>query len=313
MNQLAQDEVPFIFFTDFLGRHGYVRALSQLPNNVLFDFEGASNHEGKSRNISESFTGAPPPYTAYAETFTKVLKEIQLGNSYLVNLTFQSAIKDHVDLYDLFTYSKAKYKLLYQNQFICFSPETFVKISREGIISSYPMKGTIDASTPNALETILADEKEIAEHTTIVDLIRNDLSKIASDISVPRFRYVDEIQTSNKNLLQVSSEIQGHLTNDWKQSIGDIIFNLLPAGSICGAPKAKTIEIILENENYDRGFYSGVCGLFDGQKLNSGVMIRFIDRQENNLFYKSGGGITAFSDPEKEYHELLDKIYVPVH
>jgi len=66
-------------------------------------------------------------------------------------------------------------------------------------------------------------------------------------------------------------------------------------------------------ENYDRGFYTGVFGYFDGQNLDSCVMIRFIEKENGEYFYKSGGGITVYSNPESEYEELINKIYVPVH
>jgi para-aminobenzoate synthetase component I len=173
------------------------------------------------------------------------------------------------------------------------------------------MKGTIDAAIENAEEVILSDKKEYAEHCTIVDLIRNDLSMVAKDVFVNKFRYIDKIKTHEKELLQVSSRICGKLGEDYYKRIGDIIFSLLPAGSISGAPKKKTIEIIKKVEGYDRGYYTGVFGCFDGTKLDSGVMIRFIEKINGELFYKSGGGITVYSDPKSEYQELIDKVYVP--
>jgi len=106
------------------------------------------------------------------------------------------------------------------------------------------MKGTIDAAVENAVSIIINDKKELAEHYTIVDLIRNDLNMVAKKVRVDRFRYIDEIKTIRKNLLQVSSQISGELTPDWHNRIGDILFTLLPAGSISGAPKKKTVEII---------------------------------------------------------------------
>lgn len=87
---------------------------------------------------------------------------------------------------------------------------------------------------------------------------------------------------------------------------------MLPAGSVTGAPKRETIKIIEEVEQYDRGWYTGVFGIFDGKQLDSAVMIRFIERDSEGLIYKSGGGITFMSDPAKEYEELIAKVYVPV-
>ena len=169
------------------------------------------------------------------------------------------------------------YKLWMRDRFVVFSPEIFVR-TRDGLIYSYPMKGTIDATLPDARRRILDDPKEAAEHATIVDLIRNDLSIVASEVCVPRYRYIDELRTHNGSLLQVSSEIRGRLPEGWNGHVGEILFSLLPAGSITGAPKKKTLEIIAEAETYERGFYTGVVGYFDGQDLDSAVMIRFMEQ-----------------------------------
>ena len=198
-----------------------------------------------------------------------------------------------------------------EGEFVCFSPETFVTI-RDGYIASYPMKGTIKASVPEAAEKILNNSKETAEHHTIVDLIRNDLSMVATDVTVKRFRFVDRIATNEGDILQVSSEIIGKLPENYSSQLGNIIFTLLPAGSVTGAPKHKTIEIIRSIEKTGRGYYTGICGHFDGQNLDSAVMIRFIEVQDDEtLWFRSGGGITCNSDLESEYHELIDKVYVP--
>ena len=91
-------------------------------------------------------------------------------------------------------------------------------------IFSYPMKGTVSATLPNAEELLLKNHKEIAEHATIVDLIRNDLSLYAKKVRVNRFRYLHRIVTQQEDLFQVSSEIQGELRNDWRSNLGNIIW-----------------------------------------------------------------------------------------
>lgn len=174
------------------------------------------------------------------------------------------------------------------------------------------MKGTIDASLSGAAGNLLSDPKELAEHHTIVDLIRNDLSMVADEVRVKRFRYLQEIQTNQKHLLQVSSEITGRLSADWPRHSGDIMRTLLPAGSISGAPKRKTLEIIRKTEKGPRGYYTGIFGIFDGQNLDSGVMIRYIEQQHGKFYFRSGGGITVNSNAQMEYQELIDKIYVPI-
>ena len=240
------------------------------------------------------------------------MKNISKGYTYLLNLTCATPIKINLTLKEIFYLSEAKYKLYYKNKFVVFSPEIFIQISN-GQISSYPMKGTIDASIVNAEQIILNDKKEIAEHYTIVDLIRNDLSMVSKKVRVEKFRYIEKINTNNKNLLQVSSKIVGDIDENYYANIGNIIFNLLPAGSICGAPKKKTVEKILHIEDYKRGFYTGIFGIFDGFNLDSCVMIRYIEREKNKLVFKSGGGITQFSKAINEYNEMIDKIYVPIY
>ena len=111
--------------------------------------------------------------------------------------------------------------------------------------------------------------------------------------------------------MQVSSEISGVLDHEWRAHIGDIFAQLLPAGSITGTPKKSTVKIINDIEGYDRGFFTGVFGIFDGENLDSSVMIRFIEQDGDTLIYKSGGGITIDSDPLREYNEMKEKIYVP--
>ena len=217
-----------------------------------------------------------------------------------------------MSLKEMFFLSRAKYKLLFTENFLVFSPETFVRIS-DGKIFAYPMKGTIDASIPGAIEKILSDRKEMAEHVTIVDLIRNDLSAVAKNVQVIRFRYVDEIKTIHKNLLQISSEIQGDLVTDSLSHLGDILLSMLPAGSVSGAPKCKTIDIIRQAEKEPRGYYTGVFGVFDGNVFDSGVMIRFVENDRGVLFYRSGGGITTQSSAKAEYEEAIDKVYVPLN
>ena len=174
------------------------------------------------------------------------------------------------------------------------------------------MKGTIDASIPGAEKKLFDNQKEQAEHATIVDLLRNDLSQITTNVTVEKFRYVDKIVSNQKELLQVSSKISGIISESNRRKLGNIVFCLLPAGSVTGAPKNKTIEIIRSAETYKRGFYTGIAGYFDGQNLDSCVMIRFIENQNGSLLYKSGGGITAQSIAEEEYQELIDKVYVPI-
>lgn len=313
MNEYGKNKIPFLFIIDFEMENPHVIKLAEVDaNKILYNVNEAKNYNRELTTTKElSFKKLPPSYDEYSHAFKIVMNHIQAGNTYLCNLTFPTGIEINFSLLELFYASREKYKLYYDDQFIVFSPECFVKIEN-GKIYSFPMKGTIDASIPNAKEIILRDEKELAEHTTIVDLIRNDLSMVSSNVALEEFRYVEEITTNQKNLLQVSSKICGELPESFPSQIGDIIFSLLPAGSISGAPKKRTVEIIKDAENYKRGFYTGIFGLFDGNNLDSAVMIRFIEKVGNQYYFKSGGGITFLSDPSSEYNELIDKVYAPI-
>lgn len=110
----------------------------------------------------------------------------------------------------------------------------------------------------------------------------------------------------------MSSEIVGQLSIGYRSELGDILLHLLPAGSVSGAPKLKTLEIIKKAEQEKRGYYTGIFGYFNGEALDSGVMIRFIEKEKDNFFYRSGGGITTQSTAQEEYQEAFDKIYVPI-
>ena len=159
----------------------------------------------------------------------------------------------------------------------------------------------------------MQNTKEAAEHATIVDLIRNDLSMVSEHVEVTSYRYIDRLQTNKGPILQTSSEICGTLPEDYTAHLGDIIFRLLPAGSITGAPKPKTVEIIAQAEDYRRGFYTGIMGHYADGQLDSAVMIRFIEQENGQLHFKAGGGITAKSRWESEYNEVIQKIYVPIY
>jgi para-aminobenzoate synthetase component 1 len=315
LNRWGKERIPFLFLIDFEMKKPLAFQLSTIdPRVLLYDCNGVTNagdHNKPENHTNIEMMIQPVGLDKFKEKFYKVFDHLEYGDSYLTNLTIKTPLNLNYTLHDLFFLSRAKYKLLYRNEFLVFSPEIFVQI-RDGKIYSYPMKGTIDGSVPDARNKILSDQKELAEHVTIVDLIRNDLSRISENVKVTRFRYIDTLKTSGKQLLQVSSEIVGDLPPDYREYIGSMIFELLPAGSVSGAPKPRTLEIIKQAEGEDRGYYTGVFGIFDGNNFDSGVMIRFIEMNGQDFYYRSGGGITTQSVAEKEYQEVIDKIYVPV-
>jgi len=310
INQLGQNKTPFLFIVSYDKNKIFAEPLDALGDDIFYKLEDWRNYPIEHRSKDFTFSKFPVDFITYQKALEEILEEIRSGNTYLLNLTFKTPIESSFTLKEIFSYAKAKFKLYFKNEFICFSPERFIEIVGN-TIATYPMKGTIDANLPHAKENILSNEKEMAEHVMIVDLMRNDLAIIGSDVNVEQFRYIEKIQAGKKDLLQVSSKITAKLPSNWKENIGDLLENLLPAGSISGTPKKSTLSIINRVENYDRGFYTGVFGVFDGESLRSGVMIRFIEQENAKLFYKSGGGITIDSDAQSEYEELIDKIYLP--
>ena len=314
MDRLSEEKTPFFFIVDFLVENLEIYLQEELnESDVHVEFPNFKSYPAK-RATEEvlALNSFPETLESYRPGFEIVQNNLKKGNSYLTNYTRKTNISCNLSLEEIFYLAEAKYKLLYKNNFVFFSPETFVEIQNQKI-STHPMKGTIDAATENAVEVLKADEKEKAEHYTVVDLLRNDLSMVADKVRLEEFQRIDYIETHQKNLYAMSSEISGTLKPEFQNKIGSILQTLLPAGSILGAPKKKTLEIILEAEDFSRGFYTGVCGYFDGENLDSCVMIRFIEKEGNQLYFKSGGGITHLSKIEDEYQEVKNKIYVPVH
>jgi para-aminobenzoate synthetase component I len=317
MNSLGAAGTPFLFLLDFELRKPIVLPLSEInPDLLRYQIGTHTNHDGKLAkppiNGDIQLSKQAISFAAYKKGFDQVLAEIKLGNSFLLNYCIHTPIEVDLSLQDIYAHTKARYHIWLNDQFVCFSPEAFVRINAQGQIASYPMKGTIDATLPDAATQLLDNEKERAEHYTIVDLIRNDLSMVATQVRVERFRYLEPINTHQGQLLQASSEVNAVMRKSWKSKLGSIFKRLLPAGSISGAPKKRTLQIIQAAEAGPRGYYTGICGVFDGTSLDSGVMIRFIEQTKTGLVFRSGGGITCMSDAQSEYEECIAKVYLPL-
>lgn len=307
LNSFGKRREPFLFISDFKAKNLIVIPLEELEAH---DVEFCIDENYPIKVHADFLEKKTLSFDEYKEKFDFVIEKIKAGDTYLLNLTQPTTIKTPLSLKEIFECANAHYKLRYKDEFVCFSPEKFIQI-KGSKISTYPMKGTIDASMPNAKEIILNNKKETAEHVMVVDLLRNDLSIVAKNVKVEEFRYITQIEAGEKKLLHVSSHIIGDVGDDWHDKIGDILIELLPAGSISGAPKKSTLDIIDEVEGYERGYFSGVFGIYDGKTLDSAVMIRFVQKTKEGYMYKSGGGITLDSDSKSEYEELLDKVYLP--
>lgn len=249
----------------------------------------------------------PPEKARLVNTIRQLQQELRAGYSYLANICSQTMVASPLGAEELYSQAKSPFAFWLEGHFLSFTPEAFVTIEGN-TISTYPMKGTgFDR------DALLADSKEQAEHATIVDLLRNDLGRVAERVVLRRYRFVSEIvRDDGSRLYQTSSHITGTMPANWRSTIGDWLPQLLPAGSVTGAPKKETVELIRRYETTPRGFFTGVALLFDGQNLYSAVLIRYIDIAGERWYYRSGAGITVYSDPEREYEEILHKVYIPI-
>ena len=212
MNRLGADCIPFLFLLDFELKEPFIVPLDEAdPKEILFDLNGNRNFEPQEVPGKKlEFHIDPFPKDQYCKAFEKVQEELRYGNTFLLNLTFPSRISTNYNLKEFFHAATAKYKVWFRDRFVSFSPEIFVQI-RDGVIRSFPMKGTIDARIQDAESKLLASKKEKAEHFTIVDLIRNDLSLVAQQVRVKRFQFLDHLRTHKNEILQMSSESKDSL------------------------------------------------------------------------------------------------------
>lgn len=246
--------------------------------------------------------------------------QISLGNTYEVNYTIPHSIWTSVQGLELFmsliSEQKTPYNAYLQNNYeeiLSFSPELFFRV-KEGKIYTKPMKGTIARGATDIEDEenrcfLLNDEKNRAENVMIVDLLRNDLGRIAKTGTV-KVERLFEIET-HKTLHQMTSEISAELTENTK--LYDIFKAIFPCGSITGAPKVSTMRIIEEIEPEPRGVYCGAIGFIHGDECEFSVPIRILQRKIDAPCYTchTGGAIVWDSVAEEEWNEaLLKKAFI---
>jgi anthranilate synthase component 1 len=190
----------------------------------------------------------------------------------------------------------------------CASPETLVAL-RDGEISSFPLAGTCprgETAEEDAalIETLLRDEKELAEHDMLVDLARNDVGRVSKfgSIKVREYRQIKRFS----HVSHISSHVTGNVREDLDAL--DVIAATLPAGTLSGAPKKRACEIIDAAEGLTRGVYGGALGYIDfAGNMDMCIGIRMAVRKGENVYVQAGAGIVADSKPEKEYQEVCNK------
>ncbi|MCK4809903.1 MAG: aminodeoxychorismate synthase component I [Candidatus Omnitrophica bacterium] len=256
------------------------------------------------------------PNINQAEYLTKIKKikyYLEQGLSYQVNFTFKIKFDFTGDILDFYLNLRRSQPTSYsalintgQAQILSLSPELFFKIAGEKIITR-PMKGTIPRALTldgdrYARKSIKRNEKIRAENLMIVDLLRNDLGRVSKSVWVPKLFAVEKYQT----LLQMTSTIEAKLKNNLK--LKNIFSSLFPCGSVTGAPKIKTMEIIKELEKGSRGVYTGAIGYISPyKKAGFNVAIRTIYLKDMKGELGIGGGVLYDSDEKDEYKEALLK------
>ncbi len=201
----------------------------------------------------------------------------------------------------LFFFDYGDYKLMGS------SPEAQLLI-QHGKALVHPIAGTYkrtgdDEADKKATERLLKDAKENAEHVMLVDLARNDLSRVCNDVEVTHYRQVQYFS----HVIHLVSEVKGSVKKDHNPF--ELIAKTFPAGTLSGAPKIKAMELISTYEPTSRSYYGGAIGFigFDGS-CNHTIMIRTFLSQENTLTYQAGAGVVAASDPENELQEVNNKL-----
>jgi len=257
----------------------------------------------------------------YLADIDRAQAEMAAGESYEVCLTDQISTAAEPDPFDLYRNLRrrnpapfAAFLKLGDVAVVSSSPERFLSVDRERRVEARPIKGTTkrsaDAAEDAALKAELtSDEKTYAEHLMIVDLLRNDLGIVCEvgSVTVPELMVVEDYATVH----QLISTVEGRLPAE--RSAVECARACFPGGSMTGAPKLRTMEIIDDIEAEARGVYSGAIGYFglDGV-MDLSIVIRTVVLREGRTTIGAGGAIVMQSDPQDEFDEILLKARAPM-
>ncbi|ATY34644.1 aminodeoxychorismate synthase component I [Sphingomonas psychrotolerans] len=267
-----------------------------------------------------AWAGAPRPMIerhAYAESFAHVAGRITAGDIYQANLTFRAEVATMgapAAVYALLrNRAAAGYGALIatgDEWLLSFSPELFFALDA-GTLSARPMKGTALRDTDSAQDmanagALRADPKQRAENLMIVDLMRNDLSRVArpGSVAVPRLFHVEHYPTVHQMVSEITATI------DPERDAIDALAALFPCGSITGAPKLRAMQIIAETEDAPRGVYTGAIGRLDASgdaMFNVAIRTLTLVGGDSTAILGLGSGVVADSDPDQEWQECLAK------
>jgi para-aminobenzoate synthetase len=257
----------------------------------------------------------------YLADIARSQAELAAGESYEVCLTDQISTDASPDPFDLYRLLRrrnpapfAAYLKLGEMAVVSSSPERFLSVDRERRVEARPIKGTTSRSDDPVRDEALRaelteDEKTYAEHLMIVDLLRNDLGRVCEvgSVGVPELMIVEDYATVH----QLISTVSGVL--DSERTAAECARACFPGGSMTGAPKERTMEIIDDLEDEARGVYSGAIGWFgiDGA-MDLSIVIRTIVMRPGRTTIGAGGAIVMQSDPEDEFEEILLKARAPM-
>ncbi len=254
--------------------------------------------------------------TNYLTAVERVIEYIRAGDIFQANLTQRLMYPSEESPLDLYLRLRQRNPAPFAGCFfrndwaiLSASPERFIQLDENGIAQTRPIKGTRPRRNHPEIDLFTADElkeseKDTAENLMIVDLLRNDLSRVCrpGSIRVPQLCEVENYET----VQHLVSVVQGELRAG--QDAWDLLRATFPGGSITGAPKVRAMEIIAELEQVARGPYCGSLFYvgFDG-RCDSSILIRTFVVRRGWVQCSVGGGVTVQSDPEAEYNETLDK------
>lgn len=286
--------------------------LDKLQQNSLNIHTEETNLNYVTRStVTSNFTQA-----AYAQAFEKIQRYIYEGDCYQVNLAQRWKIPFYRDPFDLYTQLSAKNNnpfcayLSFDNYaIISVSPERFLSL-KDNKLSTKPIKGTRPRHLDPHRDKQIAQElksslKDRAENLMIVDLLRNDFGKVCKpgSIKVPKLFDIESFPAVHHLVSTIEGELQEAL------DACDALRACFPGGSITGAPKIRSMEIIEQLEPHRRSIYCGSIGYIDVRgHMDTNIAIRTLVCKNHNLYIWAGGGIVADSNVDLEYQETFDKV-----
>ena len=285
-----------------------------MPDRVV-EYSSSTKTQRHRKNKQLHLTRSLSKLSKYKQKIHKIKEHLLNGDVYQINYTEKMEFQINEDPLSFYLSAREKIRPHYgcyinlgDACIISFSPERFFKTD-QGTISSFPMKGTRPRlkdkdKDRELIEELKNSEKDRAEHIMIVDLLRNDIGKISEfgSVEVDNLFSVESFETVH----QMVSKVKGKLTEKIKEK--EIIKALFPGGSITGAPKEMSMQIIDTLEDYGRGIYTGAIGTVDSNgELDFSIAIRTLFIDNSKGIYPVGGGIVWDSNVKEEYEEAYQK------